>query len=58
MRIAIGYVLYLLALLITAAVVASKYFGVTIPSVTEFVMRDPSQSLLIALVLALVSKWL
>jgi hypothetical protein len=58
MRVALGYVLYLLAILITAAVVASKYFGVTVPNVTELVMRDPAQSLVIALLLALVSKWL
>ena len=54
----IGYVLYVLALVITVAVIAAKYFGVVLPPAVAFVMNDPAQSLLIALALSLVSKWL
>ena len=54
----IGYVLYVLALVITVAVIAAKYFGVVLPPAVAFVMNDPARSLLIALALSLVSKWL
>ena len=54
----IGYVLYLAAVIITVVVVAVKYFGVSLPPSAALVMKDPAQSLLIALALALVSKWL
>ena len=54
----IGYVLYLAAVIITVVVVATKYFGVSLPPSAAWVMKDPAQSLLIALALALVSRWL
>ena len=54
----IGYVLYLAAVIITVVVVAAKYFGVSLPPSAALVMKDPAQSLLIALALALVSRWL
>ena len=54
----IGYVLYLAAVIITVVVVAAKYFGVSLPPSAAWVMKDPAQSLLIALALALVSRWL
>ena len=54
----IGYVLYLAAVMITVVVVAAKYFGVSLPPSAALVMKDPAQSLLIALALALVSRWL
>ena len=53
----LGPILYVIALFITVIVVASKYFGITIPTATAYAMRDPAQSLLVALVLALVSRW-
>ena len=58
MKLNIGYVLYVIAIVITGVVVASKYFGVTVPSVTGWAMRDPAQSLLLALAFALISRWL
>ena len=54
----LGYLLYLLAVVITVVVIAAKYFGVSVPNVTAVVMRDPAQSLLGALLLSLVSRWL
>ena len=54
----LGHLLYLLAVVITVVVIAAKYFGVSVPNVTEVVMRDPAQSLLGALLLSLVSRWL
>ena len=54
----IGYVLYLAAVIITVVVVAAKYFGVSLPPSAALLMKDPAQSLLIALALALVSRWL
>ena len=54
----IGYVLYLAAVIITVVAAAAKYFGVSLPPSAAWVMKDPAQSLLIALALALVSRWL
>ena len=46
----------ILAIIIAGLVAAFKYFKVTIPTVTELVMRDPIASLLIAVVLALIAR--
>ena len=54
----IGYLFYIVAIAITVLVVASKYFGVSISPVTAWVMRDSTASLLAALVLSLISRWL
>ena len=54
----VGYLLYIVAVVITAVVIGAKYFGVSIPNVTELLMRDPTQSLLGALALSLVARWL
>jgi hypothetical protein len=54
----LGYLFYIAAVAITVLVVAAKYFGVSIPPVTAWVMRDSTESLLVALVLALISRWL
>jgi hypothetical protein len=53
----LGYVLYVLALAITGLVVAAKYFSFGYPPVTPLLMKDPALSLLIALALAFISKW-
>ena len=58
MKPTIGHLLYVLAIVITGVVVASKYFGVALPPVTAWAMRDPTQSLLLALALSLISKWI
>jgi Mg/Co/Ni transporter MgtE len=54
----LGHLLYLAAVVITVLVIAAKYFGVVIPNVTEYVMRDPAQSLLAALAMSLVARWI
>jgi hypothetical protein len=54
----LGYLLYIVAIAITVLVVAAKYFGVSFPPVTAWVMQDSTASLLAALVLALISRWL
>ena len=46
----------ILAVVIAGLVAASKYFKVTIPTVTELVMRDPIASLLVAVVFALIAR--
>ena len=58
MNLSVGHAMYVIAIIITAVVVASKYFGVTVPTVTAWAMRDAAQSLLIALALAFVSRWI
>jgi hypothetical protein len=58
MRGSVGYLFYIVAIAITVLVVAAKYFGVSIPPATAWVMRDSTASLLAALVLALISRWL
>lgn len=57
MRVSVGYLLYVIAIVITGLVVAAKYFGYSIAPVTPWVMRDSTASLLLALVLALISRW-
>lgn len=53
-----GFLLYIGAIVITGLVVGAKYFGVAIPNATELVMRDPAQSLLVAIACSLVARWL
>ena len=49
MHYSLGDVLYIVAIVIAALVVASKYFKITIPTVTAWTMRDSTASLLLAL---------
>lgn len=56
MHYSLGDVLYIVAIVIAALVVASKYFKITIPTVTAWTMRDATASLLLALALALLSR--
>jgi type III secretory pathway component EscR len=58
MRHLLGYVLYLAAIAITALVVAAKYFNFGYPPVTPLLMSDPTRSLLVALGLSFVARWL
>ena len=53
----LGDILYIVAIVIAALVAASKYFKFTVPTVTEWVMRDSTASLLVALVLVLLAHW-
>ena len=53
----LGYVLWLLAIAITIVVVLSKYNIYQTPTVSGRLMKDPALSLLIAIVLSLISKW-
>ena len=57
MRLSLGSVLYVIAVVITVVVVAAKYFGASFPPVTGWAMRDPAQSLLIALALSFVARF-
>ena len=57
MRGMLGYILYLLAIAITVLVVAAKYFGVSIQPVSGILMSDPARSLLIALLLSFIARW-
>jgi hypothetical protein len=57
MRLSLGFVLYVIAVVITVVVVAAKYFDASFPPVTVWAMRDPAQSLLIALALSFVSRF-
>ncbi len=54
----LGYILYIIALAITVLVVAAKYFSFGYPPVTPLLMSDPARSLLIALALAFIAKWI
>ena len=58
MKLSVGHVFYVVAIIITVLVVAAKYFGVSVPTVTAWVMRDPTASLLLALALSLASRWI
>ena len=57
MRLSVGWLLYGLAVVITLVVVAAKYFGASFPPVTGWAMRDPAQSLLVALALSFVARF-
>jgi hypothetical protein len=58
MRFSVGFLLYVIAIVITVVVVAAKYFDASFPPVTGWAMRDPAQSLLIALVLSFLSRFI
>ncbi len=58
MKVSIGYLLYVIAIIITGLVVAAKYFAFQVPTLSPMVMRDSTASLLLALALALLSRWL
>ena len=49
--------LYVIAVVITVVVVAAKYFDASFPPVTAWAMRDPAQSLLVALALSFVARF-
>ena len=53
----LGYILYLLAVAITVLVIAGKYFGVHVAYVDGAIMGDPARSLLVALLLSFVARW-
>jgi hypothetical protein len=57
MRLSLGFVLYIIAVVITVVVVAAKYFDASFPPVTAWAMRDAAQSLLIALALSFVARF-
>jgi hypothetical protein len=58
MKISVGQLFYAIAVGITVLVVGSKYFHVSVPPVSTWLMADATASLLAALVLALLSRWL
>ena len=57
----LGWVLYLLAIVITVAVVVAKYSLGTLPNMgalTNFIAADHARALLVALLLAFIAKWI
>jgi hypothetical protein len=52
----LGYLLWLIAVIIAVLVGLSKYAGISVPQVTDILMRDPAQSLFVALGLAVLAK--
>jgi len=58
MKVSLGSLMYVIAIAITALVIASKYFHFAIAPVTGWLMADSTASLLLALALALLSRWL
>ena len=57
MRGMLGYILYLIAVVITVLVIAAKYFGINVQPVTGILMNDAARSLLIALLLSFIARW-
>jgi len=57
MRGLLGYILYIAAIVITALVIAAKYFSFGYPPITPMLMNDPARSLLIALLLSFIARW-
>lgn len=60
MRGVLGYILYLLAIVITVAVVIAKYNLMALPEVpvlTGFVSADHARALLAALLLSFIARW-
>ena len=61
MRHLLGYILYLLAIIITVAVVLAKYnlFAVPqVPVLSGFIAADHARALLVALLLSFIARWL
>ncbi len=54
----LGYLCYLLAIAITVLVIGAKYFSLNVPQVTSVLMSDSTRSLLIALLLSFVARWI
>ena len=57
MRNALGYILWLLAIAMTVVVVLSKFHLYQTPVVGDLLMKDSTSTLLVAILFALVSKW-
>ena len=53
----LGYLLWLVAVIIAVLVGISKYAGIEVPVVTALLMKDPAQSLFVALGLAIIAKF-
>ncbi len=52
----LGYLLWVLAVIIAVLVGLSKFAGINVPQVTDVLMRDSTLSLFVALALAVVAK--
>ncbi len=53
----LGYLLWLIAVIIAVLVGLAKYANISVPQVTDLLMRDPAQSLFVALALAVIAKF-
>jgi hypothetical protein len=52
----LGYLLWVIAIIIAVLVGLAKFAGISVPQVTEVLMRDSTLSLFVALGLAILSK--
>lgn len=57
MRGLLGYILYIVAIAITVLVIGAKYFSLNLQPVTGILMADSTRSLLVALLLSFVARW-
>lgn len=57
MRNLLGYVLWLAAIAITVIVVGAKFNLFQVPVATAMLHKDDASSLLVAIALSLVAKW-
>ncbi len=57
MRGLLGYILYIVAVAITVLVIGAKYFSLNLQPVTGILMADSTRSLLVALLLSFVARW-
>jgi len=52
----LGYLLWLIAIIIAVLVGLSKFAGISVPYATDALMKDSTLSLFVALALAILSK--
>jgi hypothetical protein len=52
----LGYLLWLIAIIIAVLVGLSKFAGISVPQVTDVLMKDSTLSLFVALGLAILAK--
>ena len=60
MRGLLGYILYLLAVVITVLVIIAKYNLMPVPPIpglTQFIATDHARALLVALLLSFIARW-
>ena len=53
----LGYVLWILAVVIAGLVGMAKFAGISLPVITPALMKDSTLSMFVALALALAARW-